>query len=335
MGVATDPSPFLSTIILASAGLVAIVGGLLVARFVTLDSDQRGSRKILVDATERLRSARDRAGQAHADLLAWYARQFFRGPVLDAASEGVSDPAVLMQLGEWPLNEEELRPVAAEVADEFARARAALADRGDRIDDFPDADGWEQFKRATPDLPEIHWDRAWERVFEGILLTRAEERKAAKRPSSSSFFGSLDHVMEQTRDPAYLRRMAHLAPVHTDYAAIRARQEDELEAAAERTRQRVEDYEGELRRAQNACAEIVRPDAWLWSGVGILTVLAIAGVGVPMWVMSLGPSDLGGVRWLIYPFAGSLLMLIVYIVLYLMHLTRAGNQPQPEAGTAS
>jgi hypothetical protein len=35
--VTPDPALFLSTIILASAALVAIVGGLLVARFVGLD----------------------------------------------------------------------------------------------------------------------------------------------------------------------------------------------------------------------------------------------------------------------------------------------------------
>ena len=38
--MATDPAPFLSTIIGTSATLVAIVGGLLVARLVSLDSDE-------------------------------------------------------------------------------------------------------------------------------------------------------------------------------------------------------------------------------------------------------------------------------------------------------
>jgi hypothetical protein len=61
--VVTDPAPFLSTVVLASAGLVAIVGGLLVARFVSLDSEQRGSRKVLADTRERLESARRRAGK--------------------------------------------------------------------------------------------------------------------------------------------------------------------------------------------------------------------------------------------------------------------------------
>jgi hypothetical protein len=101
--VETDPFPFLSTIILASAGLVAIVGGLLVAPFVTLDSDQRGSRKVLADATARLKSAQQRAEEARGNSLDWHAGHFLRGPVLNAISVGTSDPDALMQLGDWPV----------------------------------------------------------------------------------------------------------------------------------------------------------------------------------------------------------------------------------------
>ena len=54
--------------ILASAALVAIVGGLLVARFVGLDSDQQTSRKLLADASDRRTIARRRAEAARQDL---------------------------------------------------------------------------------------------------------------------------------------------------------------------------------------------------------------------------------------------------------------------------
>jgi hypothetical protein len=74
----TDPAPFLSTIITATAALVAIIGGLLVARFVSLDSEERGSRKILADAADRLALARSRAQSAWQDVLRWEAGKFFR-----------------------------------------------------------------------------------------------------------------------------------------------------------------------------------------------------------------------------------------------------------------
>jgi hypothetical protein len=74
--VPVDPARFLSTVILASAALVAIVGGLLVARFVGLDSDQQTSRKLLSDASERLTIARRRAEAATQNLLRWRAADF-------------------------------------------------------------------------------------------------------------------------------------------------------------------------------------------------------------------------------------------------------------------
>jgi hypothetical protein len=212
------------------------------------------------------------------------------------------------------------------VAEEFARARTELGSRASATDHFEGRDAWDQFRRSTPGLPEIRWDRVWARIFREIAASRAEEREAVsrQRPRPTGL-GAIAAAVEQGH--------ALGRADSTDHGAIKARREDELHAAAERAQQRVEDYKGELRRVQSACAEIVRPDAWLWWGVGVLTVFAITGVGIPMWVMSLGPSDLAGVRWLIYPFATSLVGLIVYIILYLVHLTRAGNRPQPGAAT--
>jgi hypothetical protein len=323
--VATDPAPFLSTIALASAGLVAIVGGLLVARFVSLDSEQRGSRKVITDATERLESARRRAREAHAGVLNWHARHFFQGRVLVAVSEGTSD-----------------RPRSCGSA--TGRTRMTISGLSPKnwpqsspghgpIDDFTGLDGWDQFRAATPELPDIRWDRAWEHVFEQISLERAEERKAARRHARDRF--GVGALTEQLADPAYLRNLTALAPGRTDYGVIAARREDELEAADARAQQRVEDYEAELGRLRQAHLEIVRPDGWLWMGVAVLAAFAIVGVAWPMWVMSRGPDDLDRVSWLLYPFLAGLAVLIAYIVLYLVHLTRAGRDRAASGGATA
>jgi hypothetical protein len=178
----TDPAPFLSTIITASAGLVAIIGGLLVARFVSLDSDQRSSRKIIGEARDRLDSARQRAKDAHDTRLDWHARVFFHGPVLSAVGEGFSDPAELMRLDDdWPFTMQELKPYATEIADEFARARTTLSERASTIDQFSGLEAWDRFRRATPDLPEIRWDRVWGRVFHEIKRKRLDKKEAAEQ----------------------------------------------------------------------------------------------------------------------------------------------------------
>lgn len=179
VGVVTDPAPFLSTIIVTSAGLVAIIGGLLVARFVSLDSDQKGTRKVLDEAADRLAAAHRRAAQARSNLNAWDADGFLRGNVLDAIGEGITDLNLLRRLDDCQLTDDELSPFVADVAEEFARARAELAARP--INDFLDVSGWDRFRQATHGLLEIRWPRVWRTVFEEMRGDRAEELAAARK----------------------------------------------------------------------------------------------------------------------------------------------------------
>ena len=116
----------------------------------------------------------------------------------------------------------------------------------------------------------------------------------------------------------------------TDFGAIEARRYDDLLAADERARQRAEDFEDELRRLQQAHAEIVRPNSRLWAAVVILVAFTIAGVGIPMWLMAYGPADLTQDRWAFYPFAIGLVVLLAYIVWYLIDLTRRQQQHPTE-----
>jgi hypothetical protein len=89
----------------------------------------------------------------------------------------------------------------------------------------------------------------------------------------------------------------------------------------------VEDFEDELRRLQEAHAEIIRPDVRLWIGVAVVIIYAAVGVAWPLFVMSEGPTDLAQVRWAIWPFMAALLILIIYVVVYLATITRRKTPP--------
>lgn len=121
--VTIDPTPFLSTIVTASTALVAIIGGLLVARFISLDSDQRTSRQILAGARDRLEVAQDRAHTAWRAILRWRAEGFFATPeVIEAVVyKGVVSPAELMRMASWPHDPDELAPFVTEVTEEVDR----------------------------------------------------------------------------------------------------------------------------------------------------------------------------------------------------------------------
>ena len=151
--VTPDPARFLSTIVGASVALVAIIGGLLVARFVGLDNDQRVSRKVPADARERLDTANGRAGTAAEDLLEWDARAFFRStPVLAAIDRGVSTTRDLIRLRDWRHSEGDLEPFVAEVTEELSRARVVLPG----LVTAPDSE-WDVFRRTAVGLPDIQW----------------------------------------------------------------------------------------------------------------------------------------------------------------------------------
>jgi hypothetical protein len=57
-----------------------------------------------------------------------------------------------------------------------------------------------------------------------------------------------------------------------------------------------------------------------------MIIFTALGVALLLWVMSQEPHDLAPVRWVFYPFAGSLAALIIYIVVYLVQLTRADQR---------
>lgn len=313
----TDPAPFLSTIVAASVTLAAIIGGLLVARFVSLDSDQRGSRKVLADARGRLDAATERSKAAARDVVRFDAEAFFRADdVLARIERGLTTADVLMPGRGWEHDEADLESYASEVAEEFSRARAELAARAVG----PDSDWW-AFRRQVPPLPESRWPRVWRRVHDELAMHAAEEadaqHRAAYKPGILSA-ATLGGSAAQRRRTTELTRSIAVTP---DRSGIDARRRDELLARRERAAQRVEDCEGELQRLEQDHLEIGRPDRRLWWGIAIVVVFVLVGVALPLWAMSLGVKHLASVQWMFWPFIAALVLLVVYIVVYLAQLT--------------
>jgi len=364
-GVPVDPAPFLSTVILASAALVAIVGGLLVARFVGLDSDQQTSRKLLADASDRLAIARRRADAARQDLIRWRAQDFLdEEDVAGAIADGQTDIGELRKLACTRLTDDELRSVISQAAADIAALQGWLSPEAVRERIRRVEYRWQNFSRD--DMPALNYPQLAERVFGRFAAKlahddeqkrrieekrrREEERRRAEKErqrrasppgsqmlglAASSFriaetlgsgFGLAEQAANMINPPdlSYLAKGLAVRPPNV--ALIDANRHDDLVATAVRASQRVEDLEEELRRLREQHADVVKPDARLWWAVAILTAYAIAGVAVPLWVMSSGPASLSAVRWTFWPFAAGLAALIAYIAWYLLGLTRRRRQ---------
>ena len=356
-----DPAPFLSTVILASAALVAIVGGLLVARFVGLDSDQQTSRKLLADASDRLAIARRRAEAARQDLIRWRARDFLgEQDVVDAIVDGQTDIGELRKLAATRLTDDELRGVISQAAADIAALRRWLSSEA-VCERFRDAEyRWRRVSRD--DMPALNYPQLAGRVLDKFAAElahddeekrrleeerrREEQRRRAReerqgaagsqllglasgfRVNESLFsgLGLAGQAANMFKPPDFSHQLPALAIRPPNVTLIEANRYDDLVAIAVRASQRVEDLEEELRRLRQQHADVVKPDARLWWAVAILTAYAIAGVAVPLWVMSYGPTSLSAVRWTFWPFAAGLAALIAYIAWYLFGLARRRRQ---------
>jgi hypothetical protein len=325
--VPVDPTPFLATVVGTSVTLAAIVGGLLVARFVTIDSDQQTSRKVLTDARERLDAARGRASAAWQAVLDWDADEFFwKGRIAKAVADGLTTPQHLMRIADWDHSEDDLWPYVEQAAKEHQAAREILPSLVTQL-----GEEWDDFRRRNTGLPPIRWPRIWEHVYDEVMRVRVAEeaareaaaRKAVRARSPLAFSFDFDSISAGIGGLPLGTRALLSHATTTDERSTAARRRDGLITDHRVAKQQVEDYEGELRRLQEAHAEIVRPDARLWWGVGIVVLLAAVGVALPLWIMAQGPKDLASVRWLFWVFAGALAALLAYIVAYLVQLTRA------------
>jgi len=272
-----DPTPFLSTIAAVSATLVAIVGGLLVARFVTIDTEQQGAQKLLDDAQGRLTTATRRAQEARENLRRWEINDFFELEVVEAIGSGEREVRELRKIGHYTsLTDEDLTEVVQTVADEFDCARRVLRELRVGDSDAPQVD-WQEFKRLWSDAPETSWDEVWETAYNELA-------GSAQAPQPVRSFV----------DPlAYQRPYVSSLTVQAqpEYVALGIQQRDALRANVDRTEQHAEDIEAEVAQLQRARDALVSPKGLGW-GLLVLGVFTLVGVIVPLWLMSRATNEL-------------------------------------------
>lgn len=285
--------------------MVAIVGGLLVARFVSIASEQEGAKRLVNDARSRLVTARRREQEARTDLQAWNVGNFFDAKVIQAIGDGKCSIAELREVGDYtPLSDEVLTVTTEEIVREFASARRILHERISSIDPEGDYPEWDSYRWSQPSLPETRWDDVWEAAYEDIVRPPAP-------PTAHTRLGGFSLITP----PSHI-------PLPAAFATHRMQRRNELQANSERAEQHAEDIEEELARLQRAQKAIVRPKGLGW-GLIVLGFFTVVGVIIPIWLMSRAPERLTAhlgevVFWLF--FAG-LLALLGYMSVLALRLS--------------
>lgn len=320
----TDPAPFLATIAGVSATMVAIIGGLLVARFVTLDGEQQGAQQLLDGAAGRLAIAQKRADEARQRLWRWQIDDFFDGEVLERAVHGERDVRELRMLGSYtPLSDDDLARVIEVAADEFARARRTLLELRVADEDAPGGD-WADFKRLWPGaIDDVTWDAVWEIAYDELLA----KRQGSSRPEFPRHDYPLPPVVPDGRN-------------HPDVVRMRIEHEESLRIDVERKQQHAEDVQAEVDQLSRVREAIVRPKG-LVGGLVVLGVFTLVGVVYPLWRMSQRPKVLtkGLGESAFWMFLAGLTLLLAYMTYLATRLSsgrrRMVSVPSVEATSTS
>ena len=299
-----DPTPFLSTTAGVSATFVAIIGGLLVARFVALDSEQQGAQQSLDNAEGRLDRAGNRTDGARLRLRQWDLEDFLNKEVIESIGQCNTDISELRRIRPSSLSDDDLTQGVQATADEFARARTTLREMHVGDADAPE-DSWQVFKRTWTDAPKLLSDEVWEMVYDELVPP------TSSAPGFQTWTGSSLGSPAQDIDWRML----------PDIFVHRLQERNSLSAALDRAEQHQEDLEAEVEELRQARNAIVRPKG-LGTGLAVLIVFTIVGVLIPLFLMSRGPKRLTAhlgevVFWLFFVGLAALLSYMTRLALRL------------------
>lgn len=315
-----DPSWLPSTVAQSTAALVAIVGGFMVSRFITIDSEMAGARRRLEEATEHYDSTLESKSRADEALTRRKAREYLTDQQRIEAllsAEGMPTAEQLLDEEDCGLTAEELQPHLIEAA-------AVVTSLRPRFEAFPDEiqfPAWGTARRGLK-MPIDDWDYLRSQLYNQITdqkeaIARAEKRAAERK---SNLFGMSMDVIQPS-----IPLMSSLAGI----TAVRDRSAmDRLRDQRDQVDRDLAVATAELRLARRAAMAIGRPRGLVLS-LWVLTILTILGLVVPVVELAREPLDGDATaRWIILVcFLIGLALLLSYLWGYAL-LLRSRNRDQ-------
>lgn len=313
----SDRNALLTTCASSGATIVAIVGGLLVARYVALSSEQDGASRRLLALEDRAVVAQDqeeRAGQLLADLVV--TRALVDSSVIDVVVERHTrpyrsgrHPDKVPDPRPEPVVRDDLKDLLPEdlSADQEALLRSRLSKVNDEVREAAHevalwAQGpsnssarWDDVRGGLyrPGWTESLWERAWNMTSKAI-------RKARLRNSP---YGSIAALALDIPDVPFL------GPV------ISVRDERlRLERERDDARTQLAVLRTEIAIAQRDADLVGRPRG-LISGLLVLGYLTLVSVIWPLLLLTPGPDAMAvdGSLWAVAAFISGIVVLFAYL----------------------
>lgn len=284
-----DVNWLLSAITQSAAALIAIVGGLLVSRYVSLHAEQQGARRRADDLMRRLTEAETQLSEREREFDLHQVDEFLDDDavfrvITEAKGEvSVGQMLIEMDADAEDLNRDVLEERFAVLRDELNRAVSILLSEVPKQEDH---ESWVNFKRNR-ELPILNRS-VWEWVYDGVCDEK--RRKAKDEAAKRSLFGSgFDH--------SDIKRIANLANSQNSalHAAVTGQHAiahvNTLRERVDAARAEARALHQELRLAEELFNATRQPEGF-GLALQVLTTLAILGMGVPVALMAFAPTTL-------------------------------------------
>lgn len=316
-----DPSWLLAAVMQSTAALVAIVGGLVVSRLLSLAAERSTLERQIAMLNGRMNQASREAERLRSEMVAADAAKAiddWLDALLKSGKPDLPNEELLevRNPGGWLVEDYEphitaLKREFRSVVEEIIRLHNE--DRFTDLEDTDlpaDCDDLRQFGVDVPSEPEHKdiWDTVLTEWRNGEI---AERRKSRPRNPLGGVFDMPHYDLSAITLPDDVRRSA----------ALHRRNEDEREYLARVAEADALDSEIEVLRA--SLVEATDPRR-LWQGFAILVVFALLGIVYPMTLMAVGDQGTAAQsRWLVVAaFSIGLAGLFWYIALFVRDLRR-------------
>ena len=329
LGPSADVNWLLSAIAQSAAALIAIVGGLLVSRYVSLHAEQQGARRRADDLRRRWAEAEARLSEHKGEFDLHQVDRFLDDDVvfqaiLDEKGEATIDQVLSeMNADAADLNRDVLEERFATLQDELVRAGSKLLPEVPMQEDH---ETWIDFKRNR-ELP-IGNRSVWEWVYDKIC---DERRREAQEATKDKLFGSQFNSTD-------FRRIADLANSQTYRLRAITSQHDiarvnTLRERLEATQAEVRALHQEHRLAEELFDATRQPEGFVLA-LQVLATLATLGMGTPVALMAFAPTTMPvSLRALVVAlFFSSVALLLRFLFVYAHYLRGVRKSLPPSIG---
>lgn len=326
-----DPNWLLSALAQSSAALIAIVGGLLVSRYVTLHAEQQAAERRVNDLVRRQSVAAEALAEAETRLAQHRVDEVLDDhDVFEAIMQAVfkADPETVLRAVDQSGRDLDAQKFAATLHALNGEAERAADELSESVPVSMEHPTWPTFRRAHDFR--VANERLWEWMYDTLCDSRTaqarEEDRAARKRAGNAMGGVLGAMTSVGNIPVRPHQVQLPIPAPSTGAFAK----DALEAAVETQQSTLRALQQERTLSEETWAAARQPEGFNLA-LRVLTAMAVAGLVVPVILLVMGfertPWWVTAAAGLLFTLGLALLLRFLFVYAQFLHADGRGDLP--------